>query len=30
MALVSHGDVIRTVLAHYLGMPFNDYRRLND
>jgi broad specificity phosphatase PhoE len=28
MALVSHGDVIRTVLAHYLGMPFNDYRRL--
>ena len=29
VALVSHGDVIRTVLAHYLGMPFNDYRRLN-
>lgn len=27
--LVSHGDVIRTSLAHYLGMPFNDYRRLN-
>jgi broad specificity phosphatase PhoE len=29
MALVSHGDVIRTVLAYYLGMPFNDYRRLH-
>jgi broad specificity phosphatase PhoE len=29
VALVSHGDVIRTVLAHYLGMPFNDYRRLH-
>jgi broad specificity phosphatase PhoE len=29
LALVSHGDVIRTALAHYLGMPFNDYRRLN-
>jgi probable phosphoglycerate mutase len=28
MALVSHGDVVRTVLAHYLGMPFNDYRHL--
>ena len=27
--LVSHGDVIRTSLAHYLGMAFNDYRRLN-
>ncbi len=27
--LVSHGDVIRTVLAHYLGMTFNDYRRIN-
>lgn len=26
---VSHGDVIRTVLAHYLAMPFNDYRRIN-
>lgn len=29
VAMVSHGDVIRTVLAHYLGMPFNDYRRIN-
>jgi broad specificity phosphatase PhoE len=29
ITLVSHGDVIRTVLAHYLGMPFNDYRRLH-
>ena len=29
MAVVSHGDVIRTALAHYLGMPFNEYRRLN-
>ena len=27
--LVSHGDVIRTALAHYLGMTFNDYRRIN-
>ena len=29
IAVVSHGDVIRTVMAHYLNMPFNDYRRLN-
>ncbi len=29
IALVSHGDVIRTALAHYLGVPFNDYRRVN-
>jgi broad specificity phosphatase PhoE len=29
LVVVSHGDVIRTTLAHYLGMPFNDYRRLN-
>jgi broad specificity phosphatase PhoE len=29
LVLVSHGDVIRTVLAHYLGMPFNEYRRIN-
>jgi len=29
VAVVSHGDVIRTALAHYLGMPFNEYRRLN-
>jgi len=29
VALVSHGDVIRTTLAHYLGMPFNEYRRMN-
>jgi broad specificity phosphatase PhoE len=27
--LVSHGDVILTALAHYLDMPFNEYRRLN-
>jgi alpha-ribazole phosphatase len=29
LVFVSHGDVIRTVLAHYLDMTFNDYRRLN-
>lgn len=29
VVLVSHGDVIRTALAHYLNMPFNEYRRLN-
>jgi broad specificity phosphatase PhoE len=29
VTLVSHGDVIRTALAHYLGMPFNEYRRLD-
>jgi broad specificity phosphatase PhoE len=29
VTVVSHGDVIRTVLAHYLGMPFNEYRRLD-
>ncbi|MEE8304762.1 MAG: histidine phosphatase family protein [Candidatus Tectomicrobia bacterium] len=29
IVLVSHGDVIRTSLAHYLDMPFNEYRRLN-
>ena len=29
VAVVSHGDVIRTALAHYLGMPFNEYRRLD-
>lgn len=29
IVLVSHGDVIRTSLAHYLGMPFNEYRHLN-
>jgi len=29
VTLVSHGDVIRTALAHYLGMPFNEYRRIN-
>ena len=28
IAVVSHGDVIRTTTAHYLNMPFNDYRRL--
>jgi broad specificity phosphatase PhoE len=29
VVVVSHGDVIRTALAHYLGMPFNEYRRIN-
>jgi alpha-ribazole phosphatase/probable phosphoglycerate mutase len=29
MVLVSHGDTIRTALAHYLGLAFNDYRRIN-
>ena len=29
IAVVSHGDVIRTTMAHYLNMPFNDYRRLH-
>jgi broad specificity phosphatase PhoE len=29
IVMVSHGDVIRTVLAHYLNMPFNEYRRIN-
>jgi broad specificity phosphatase PhoE len=29
VTIVSHGDVIRTALAHYLGMPFNEYRRLD-
>jgi broad specificity phosphatase PhoE len=29
IVLVSHGDVIRTSLVHYLCMPFNEYRRLN-
>ena len=29
VVLVSHGDTIRTALAHYLGMVFNDYRRIN-
>jgi broad specificity phosphatase PhoE len=29
IAAVSHGDVIRTTMAHYLNMPFNDYRRLH-
>ncbi len=28
LVLVSHGDVIRTTLAHYLRMSFNDYRRI--
>jgi broad specificity phosphatase PhoE len=28
LVMVSHGDVIRTTLAHYLGMQFNDYRRI--
>lgn len=29
VVLVSHGDVLRTALAHYLGMVFNDYRRIH-
>jgi len=29
VVMVSHGDVIRTALAHYLNMPFNEYRRIN-
>lgn len=29
VVMVSHGDVIRTVLAHYLNMPFNEYRLIN-
>jgi broad specificity phosphatase PhoE len=29
LVLVSHGDVIRTVLAHYLDMTFNEYGRIN-
>ncbi len=29
LVLVSHGDVIRTALAHYLGLEFNEYRRIN-
>ncbi len=28
VVLVSHGDVIRMLVAHYLGMTFNDYRRV--
>lgn len=28
IVMVSHGDTIRTTLAHYLGMAFNDYRRI--
>jgi broad specificity phosphatase PhoE len=28
VVLVSHGDVIRMLVAHYLGMSFNDYRRI--
>ena len=29
VVLVSHGDLIRMTLAHYLAMPFNEYRRIN-
>lgn len=29
VVVVSHGDLIRTIMAHYLNMPFNEYRRLN-
>ena len=28
VVLVSHGDVIRMLVAHYLGITFNDYRRI--
>ncbi|MBU1225621.1 MAG: histidine phosphatase family protein [Actinobacteria bacterium] len=28
IALVTHGDIIRTVLAHYLGTPLDLFRRL--
>jgi broad specificity phosphatase PhoE len=28
VVLVSHGDIIRLLVAHYLGMSFNDYRRV--
>ncbi len=28
VVLVAHGDVIRMLVAHYLGMTFNDYRRI--
>jgi broad specificity phosphatase PhoE len=28
VVLVSHGNVIRMLVAHYLGMTFNDYRRI--
>lgn len=29
IVVVSHGDVIRTAVAHYLGLTFNDYRRVS-
>jgi broad specificity phosphatase PhoE len=29
LQVVSHGDVIRTALAHYLNMPFNEYTKFN-
>jgi broad specificity phosphatase PhoE len=29
VVLVSHGDPLRVVLAHYLAMPIADYRRLS-
>jgi broad specificity phosphatase PhoE len=25
---VSHGDVIRAILCHYMKLPLNEYRRL--
>ena len=28
IALVTHGDVIRTALAHYLGLPLDLYHRV--
>jgi probable phosphoglycerate mutase len=27
--LVSHGDVIKSVLAHYLGVPFDLFQRIS-
>jgi probable phosphoglycerate mutase len=29
VAVVSHADVIRTVLSHYLGAPLDLYQRLD-
>ncbi len=29
VVLVSHGDPLRVILAHYLSMPIADYRRLS-
>jgi probable phosphoglycerate mutase len=29
VAVVAHADVIKAALAHYLGMPFDNFQRLN-